>query len=88
MESVNSVRYKQCAVIEFLFAEKDSVKNIYKYLWNIYASATVDRSTVGRWVKSVVLQALTVGVVWAMTTHEDYTTMNGVQIYANHFGEI
>lgn len=32
MESVNSVRYKQCAVIEFLFAEKDSVKNIYKYL--------------------------------------------------------
>jgi hypothetical protein len=50
MKSVIFVRYKERAVIEFLLAEK-SVGNIHKRLCNVYGSATVDRSTAGRWAK-------------------------------------
>jgi len=48
MEPVNDVQYKQCAVIEFLVANKQSMKNIHKHLLcNAYGSAVVNRSTVG-----------------------------------------
>jgi hypothetical protein len=53
MESVNDVPYKQHAVIEFLDAEKESVRNIHKRHCNVCGSATVNRSTVGRWTKRV-----------------------------------
>jgi hypothetical protein len=49
--SVSDVQYKQRAVMEFLVAEEGSVRNIHKRLCNVYGSATVDRSTVGRWAK-------------------------------------
>jgi hypothetical protein len=51
MESVNDVSYKQCAAVEFLVTENESVGNIYRSLCNVYGSATVDRSNVGRWDK-------------------------------------
>jgi hypothetical protein len=51
MESVNDVGYEQRAVLEFLVAEKESATNIHKRLSNVFVSATVDRNTVGRWVK-------------------------------------
>jgi hypothetical protein len=48
------MQYKQCAVIEFLVAEKESLRNFHKCLCNIYRSAAaVDRSTVGRRVQKV-----------------------------------
>jgi len=47
----SGVQYEQCAVIEFLFAEKESVRNIH--LCNIYGSAALNRSAVGCWVKRV-----------------------------------
>jgi hypothetical protein len=50
----NGVQYEQHAVIQFLVAEKESVRNIHKPLCNVYGSAAVDRSTVGRWVKIVI----------------------------------
>jgi squalene cyclase len=53
MESVIDVHYKQCAVIEFLVTEKESVGNIHKCLCNVHGSAMVDRSTAGHWVKRV-----------------------------------
>jgi hypothetical protein len=40
-------------VIEFLVAEKESVRNIHKRLCEVYGSATVGRSTVGPWVERV-----------------------------------
>jgi len=52
--SVNEMRYKQCAVIEFLFVEEESVRIFHKYLFYVYGSvAAVDRSTVGSWVQKV-----------------------------------
>jgi hypothetical protein len=53
VESVNDMRFKQRAVIDFFVAEKESVRYICKHLCNVYGSATVDRNTVGRWAKSV-----------------------------------
>jgi hypothetical protein len=53
MASDSEARHKQTAVIEFLTAEEDTVGNIYKHLKNLYGECTVDRSTVGRWVKRV-----------------------------------
>ena len=48
------MRYKQCAVVEFLVAEEESVRIFHKCLCNVYGSAAeVDRSTVGRWVQKV-----------------------------------
>jgi hypothetical protein len=40
-------------VIEFLVAEKESVRGIQKRLCNVYGSAVVNRSTVGHWAKKV-----------------------------------
>jgi hypothetical protein len=40
-------------VIKFLVVEEKPVGNIHKCLCFVYGSATVDRSTVGRWVKRV-----------------------------------
>ena len=45
--------YKQRAVIDILFAMKESVRNFHKYLCNIYGSAAVNRSTIGLWVQKV-----------------------------------
>ena len=53
MGSTYDCHYKQCAVIEFLCAEKETVVNIHKRLCAVYGDAAVDRSTVGRWVKRV-----------------------------------
>jgi len=54
MEPVNDVQYKQCAVIKFLFADKQSMKNIHKrLLCNVYGSAVVNRSTIGHKVDRV-----------------------------------
>jgi hypothetical protein len=39
-------------VIEFLVAEKESVRNIHKHLCNVYGNVVVNRSTAGRRVKS------------------------------------
>jgi hypothetical protein len=41
------------AAIEFLDAEKESVRNMHKRLFNVCGSAAVDRSTAGRWTKTV-----------------------------------
>lgn len=54
MESASDVQYIQCAVIESLVVEKESVINIHKQLSNVYGSAIVDRSTVGHWAKRVI----------------------------------
>ena len=46
VESVNDVWYKLYAVIEFLVAEKESVRSIHKCLCNIYGIAAVERGTI------------------------------------------
>jgi hypothetical protein len=53
MESVKDVCYKQCAVIEFLVAENESMGNMHRRLCNVYRSATVDRSSVACGTKRV-----------------------------------
>jgi hypothetical protein len=51
--------YKQCAVIEILVAEKESVRNFDRCRCDVYGSAAaVDRSTVGRWVQKVMATVL------------------------------
>jgi hypothetical protein len=40
-------------VVEFVVAEKGSVRNIHNHLRNVCESAAVDRSTAGRWAKSM-----------------------------------
>jgi len=48
------MRFKQCAVVEFLVAEKESVRIFQKCFWIVYGCAVaVVRSTVGRWVQKV-----------------------------------
>jgi transposase len=39
--------------MEFLVAEKESVRNIHKRFYAVYGSSTVDRSTIGRWIQRV-----------------------------------
>jgi hypothetical protein len=51
MESINDVQYKQCALIEFLAAEKESMTNVHKCLCNVYGNAVFNRSTVDGWVE-------------------------------------
>lgn len=51
--SVTGMHYVQHAVMEFLVAEKKSLGNIHKSLCSVHGSATVDRSTVGGWVRRV-----------------------------------
>jgi len=53
MAFVSDTCYKQQAVIEFLVADKESVRNIHKRLCAVYGSCAVDRSTVGCWVQGV-----------------------------------
>ena len=53
MESASDVWYKHHAVIQFLVAEKESVRNFHKYLCDVYGSAAVHRSAVGHWMKRV-----------------------------------
>lgn len=53
MESIHYVWWKQHAVIEFLGAKKESVRNFHKYLCDVYGSAKVEKSTVSCWAKRV-----------------------------------
>lgn len=47
LESVSDVPCRQCAVIEFPVAKKESVGNIYKHLSSAYGSAMMeDRKSV------------------------------------------
>jgi hypothetical protein len=48
--SAMSTRVKQCAVIEFLTAEKVTPTEIHRRLKAVYGDDAVDRSTVNRWV--------------------------------------
>jgi hypothetical protein len=51
MEAVSDVQHRQRAVVEFLVAEKESVRNIHKPLCNVYRSAMVNKSIVSHWAK-------------------------------------
>jgi len=53
MESVNDTQCKQCAVIQFLLANKHSRINIHKHLRDVYESAAVNRSNTGQCTKRV-----------------------------------
>jgi hypothetical protein len=53
MASVSGARYKERAVIEFLVAEKISVGSIHKWLYAMYGSCAVNRSTIGSLVERV-----------------------------------
>ena len=46
-----SVRFKQCAVIEFLTAEKVSQIEIHRRMQAVYGDQCVDVSTVRRWIR-------------------------------------
>jgi hypothetical protein len=43
MASVSDTRYKLRAVIEFLVAEKENVRNIHKRLCAVYGSCAINR---------------------------------------------
>jgi hypothetical protein len=47
----NDMQYIQCAIIEFLVVEIESVINIHKHVFCVNGSARVDRSTVCHWAK-------------------------------------
>jgi len=49
MKSISDVWWKQHAVIEFLVAKKESVRNFHKRLCDFYGSAEVEESTVNCW---------------------------------------
>ena len=51
MEEFSDVRFKQCAVIEFLTAEKVPPIEIHRRMQVIYGDQCVDVSTVRRWVR-------------------------------------
>jgi hypothetical protein len=53
MESTHDSLYRQLAVVKFLFAEKETVRNIHKQLGNVCGYAAVDMGIVGHWAKSV-----------------------------------
>jgi hypothetical protein len=38
-------------MVGFLAAEQESVRNIHERLYNVYGSATVDRTNAGCWTK-------------------------------------
>ena len=61
----HDVRYKQSAVIEFLVAEKESVRNNHKCLSNVYGSAVDNRSTICPWTKRV-----TASKTWKAELHD------------------
>jgi hypothetical protein len=49
--SDSKAHYKQTAIIKLLMAGEEMVVNIHKCLKNFYGDCTVNRSTVGYWVK-------------------------------------
>jgi hypothetical protein len=51
MAAAVDVHQKQCAVIEFLCCENETVGNIHKRLKNVHGDGAVDRSTVSRWAR-------------------------------------
>jgi hypothetical protein len=51
MKYVSNVRSKQTAVIEFLLAEIESIKNIHRRLTNVSGGMAVDKNTVSSWTK-------------------------------------
>lgn len=53
MKSVSNMRRKQQSVIEFLVAAKQTVGKIHNHLCAMYGNYTINKSTVGCWVKSL-----------------------------------
>jgi len=51
MEEFSDVRFKQCAVIEFLTEEKVPPIEIHRRMQAVYGDQCVVVSTVRRWVK-------------------------------------
>jgi transposase len=51
MEEFSDVRFKQCALIEFLTAEKVPPTEIHRRMQAIYGDQCVDVSTIRRWVR-------------------------------------
>ena len=51
MEEFSDIRFKQCAVIEFLTAGKVPPIEIHRRMQVIYGDQRVDVSTVRRWVR-------------------------------------
>jgi hypothetical protein len=52
-ELVNDAWYEQCADT-FLAAEEETLRNNHKCLCSVYGNATIDRSTIGCWVRGVI----------------------------------
>jgi len=51
IEEFSHVRFKQCAVIEFLTAEKVRPIEIHRRMQAVYGDQFVDVSAVRRWVR-------------------------------------
>jgi len=51
MEEFSDVRFKQCAVIEFLTVEKVPPIEIHRRKEAVYGDQCIDVSTVTRWVR-------------------------------------
>ena len=51
MEELSDVRFKQCAVIEFLTAEEVPPTEIHRRMQAVYGDQCVDVSTVRCWVR-------------------------------------
>ena len=51
MEEFSDVRFKECAVTEFLTAEKVPPTEIHRRMQAVYGDQCVDVSTVRRWVR-------------------------------------
>ena len=51
VEDFSDVRFKQCAVIEFLTAEKVPPVEIHRRMQAVYGDQCADVSTVRRWVR-------------------------------------
>lgn len=49
MTTPSGVRFKQCAVIEFLVTETVKPVDIYRHLLVVYGNETLDISSVRRW---------------------------------------
>jgi hypothetical protein len=62
MAAPTDIRQKQCAVIEFLVCEKETVGNIHKQLQKVYGDYAVNCSTVGRWAKWLSAEAALVNL--------------------------
>ncbi|KAJ4449093.1 hypothetical protein ANN_00488 [Periplaneta americana] len=53
MATTRETRTQQRAVIEFVFAEQETIANIDRHLQHVYGDQVADRSTISRWVSSV-----------------------------------